>query len=86
MITKKVYMDTKGRLHDKNGRFHSKPQDISLSESEILSFYQKEGKPQTYVRTGVHLEIERDPDDVFAYMVAGTIVVSVIWNIIRVLT
>jgi hypothetical protein len=41
-----------------------------------------EEKENTYNRTGVILEIDRDDDEIFANMVIIGIVVGVIWTLI----
>jgi hypothetical protein len=84
MITKRVYQDPRGRLHDETtGKFTRKPRTNRLSsELETPYFSQDEEKPQTYNRTGIHLEIERDGQEIFEWMMIAGAVVGVVWKLI----
>jgi hypothetical protein len=88
LITKTVYQDPRGRLHDENtGKFVTKPRkrkSDTLQESEVvpLFFTRDEEKENTYNRTGVLLEIDRDDDDIFANKVIIGMVIGIVWTII----
>jgi hypothetical protein len=49
---------------------------------ETPYFSQDEEKPQTYNRTGIHLEIERDGQEIFEWMMIAGAVVGVVWKLI----
>lgn len=86
MLKKKVYADPGQRLHDSKGRFVKKPKSLTNREKSFLDletpyFSQDDNKPQTYNRTGLELEIERDGQDIFDDVFGWGLVISavIIW-------
>lgn len=45
---------------------------------EELYFSQDERKPQTYHRTGTYMEIDMDPEEVFATVTSWVIVIYIV--------
>jgi hypothetical protein len=88
LITKTVYQDPRGRLHDETtGKFVTKPRkrkSDTLQELEVEQpyFTRDEEKEHTYNRTGVLLEIERDDDEIFVNLFVTGMVIGIIWTII----
>jgi hypothetical protein len=89
MLTKKVYQDTRGRLHDETtGKFTRKPRvrkgshTLDEWETQPLLFTQDEEKEHTYNRTGVHLEIEREGQEIFDTMFSWTMIVGIIVGLV----
>jgi hypothetical protein len=88
LLTKRVYQDPRGRLHDENtGKFVPKPRkrkSAILPESETVPLYftKDEEKEFTYNRAGVILEIEKDDDEIFVNLAITGWVVGIVWVLV----
>jgi hypothetical protein len=84
LFKKTVWKDSRGRLHDVQGKFTKiprsevplSPDQESLLGSGELYFYQEEDKPNTYTRTGTFIEVETDHEEIWATCSAWILTLS----------
>jgi hypothetical protein len=55
----------------------------SSLELEIPYFCQDESRPQTYNRTGIEIEIEREGQEIFEYMFIGGMFIGIIIGFVQ---